>query len=380
MAKRKRQLRTGFTTGTAAAAASKGALYLLLEEKAPPRVKIALLTGDHLVIPIHTCIFEDKNRQNARCTVIKDAGDDPDVTHRAEIGARVMLLDEKTEWSENDPDNTGVIITGGQGVGTVTKPGLEILPGEPAINPGPRKMITRAVQETLKAFNVNQKVKVQIFVPQGEVLAHKTLNPRLGILGGISILGTTGIEKPMSHEAYIATVKSSLSVARAVGITKLVLTTGRRSERYAQALWPGLPQESFIQIGDFFRMSLVEAAKIKFASTTLAVFFGKALKMAQGIPHTHAAKSSLTMHKLAEWSLALTGNSAFSEKVLSANTARHAFEFILDEHPEIITHVGEHMLKSAKLFSGPGVKIHGIIFDYNGNVVFDAEAPSAKDD
>jgi len=379
MAKRKRRLRTGFTTGTAAAAASKGALYLLLGGKAPPRVKIALLTGDHLVIPIHTCIFEDKKRQSARCTVIKDAGDDPDVTHRAEIGARVMLLDEKTEWSEDDPDNTGVIITGGQGVGTVTKPGLEIPPGEPAINPGPRKMINRAVQETLKAFNANQKVKVQIFVPRGGVLAHKTLNPRLGILGGISILGTTGIEKPMSHEAYIATVKSSLSVANAVGITKLVLTTGRRSERYAQSLWPGLPQESFIQIGDFFRMSLVEAAKIKFASTTLAVFFGKALKMAQGIPHTHAAKSNLTMHKLAEWSLDLTGNKAFSEKILSANTARHAFEFILDEHPEIITHVGKQMLKSAKLFSGPGIKIHGIIFDYTGNVVFDSEAPSAKD-
>ena len=121
-------------------------------------------------------------------------------------------------------------------------------------------------------------------------------------------------------------------------------------------------------------MSLEEAAGKGYTSITLAVFFGKALKMAQGIPHTHAAKSRLTMHKLAKWSYKLTASKAFSDKILSANTARHTFDFILDEHPEIITHVGKQMIQSAKLFAGTNVNIHGIIFDYSGNVVFDSGA------
>jgi len=285
-----------------------------------------------------------------------------------------MLRDEETKKINAGPDYTGLLITGGEGVGTVTKPGLEIPPGEPAINPGPRKMITKAIEETLRKFNANIPVNVQVFVPGGEALAKKTLNSRLGILGGISILGTTGVVKPMSHDAYIATIQSSMSVAKASGITKLILTTGRRSERYSQALWPNLPEESFIQIGDFFRMSLEEASKKGFSSITLAAFFGKALKMAQRIPHTHAAKSRLTMHKLSEWSYMLIKNKVFSEKVLSANTARHAFDFILDEHPEIISYVGKQMITSAKLFSGTNVKIHGIIFDYSGNDIFNSEA------
>jgi len=342
---KKRTLRTGFTTGTAAAAAAKGAILFILDGKKPSKVEIELLTGDPITIPINTCTSAGEKK--ATCTVIKDAGDDPDITHKAEIGAIVTFFENR--------NISNILITGGTGVGTVTKPGLEIHPGEPAINPGPRQMITQTIREILIKNEMSLAVKVEI-------------------LGGISILGTTGIVTPLSHDAYIATIQSSMSVAKASGITKLVLTTGRRSERCAQALWPGFPEESFIQIGDFFRMSLEEASKKGFASITLVAFFGKSLKMAQGVPHTHAAKSSLSLHKLADWSLELTKDNAFSEKILSANTARHAFDFILDQYPEVILHVGKQMVKSAELFAVTHVHIRGIILDYNGNIVFNSDS------
>lgn len=363
MSKNNKDLKFGFTTGTAAAAAAKGALTLLLEEKPPLKVKINLLTGDTLDIPIQTCEREDG--RTATCTVIKDAGDDPDVTHKAVIGANVMF------WEDTDCE--GVVILGGKGVGKVTKPGLEIPPGEPAINLGPRKMITQAVNEVLKKHRANLLVKVEIFVPEGEKLALKTLNARLGILGGISILGTTGVVTPMSHEAYIATIRSSLSVARATGQDRVVLTTGRRSEKFAQALLDQLSEDAFIQIGDFFKMSLVEASKNGFERIILAVFFGKAVKMAQGVPHTHAAKSILNIYNLAAWSFEVTEDHGFSDKILSCNTARHAFDFIVDKYPEIIAHVGRLMVKSARKFAEQNVHIQGIIFDYNGNPLFDSD-------
>lgn len=358
-----KKLRTGFTTGTAAAAAAKGAMHLLLTGNVPSHVRITLLTGECLEIPIHTC--KRVGEQTAICTVIKDAGDDPDITHKAEIGATVTCLENS--------DGESVIITGGKGVGRVTKPGLEIPPGEPAINPGPRKMITQAVQQVSEAENAEpQRVAVEIFVPEGKRLARKTLNARLGILDGISILGTTGLVRPMSHEAYIATIESSLSVARAMGLERAVLTTGRRSERYAQSLWKELPEEAFIQIGDFFKASLDAASDRGFETVTLAVFFGKAVKMAQGVPHTHAAKSSLTLNRLSEWAYEITKDSDMARQILAANTARHSFDLIADKYPAIISHVGEKMIQSARCFSGQGMDVGGVIFDYAGQVVFDS--------
>ena len=304
-----KKLRTGFTTGTAAAAATKGAMIMISENKAPVSVPIKLLTGDTLDIAIHTCVLDRPGE--ATCTVIKDAGDDPDVTHKAEIGASVKLLNADSGFSAKHRQQDMVHITGGEGVGVVTKPGLEVPPGEPAINPGPRKMIVQATRDIYERHKIKQQVHVKVFVPAGEKLAEKTLNARLGIVGGISILGTTGIVRPMSHDAFIATIESALSVARACGLEQVIFTTGRRSERFAQAYWSQLPEEAFIQIGDFFKMSLESAFEKGFKRLTLAVFFGKATKMAQGIPHTHAAKASLTMNKLYEWSLELTRDAKF---------------------------------------------------------------------
>lgn len=360
----KRKLKTGFTTGTAAAAAAKGALRYLLEGNMPSRVMIELLTGDKMTIPIHRC--ERMAEDEAKCTVIKDAGDDPDVTHKAEIGAAVKLAGLKSK------NHNSIYITGGPGVGKITKPGLEMPPGEPAINSGPRKMINQAIKETLDEHDIQQAVTVEIFVPRGAEIAKKTLNARLGILGGISILGTTGLVRPMSHDAFIATIESALSVARASGNRKVVLTTGRRSERFAQQRWPFLPEEAFIQIGDFFKRSLEMAAGHGFTKITLAVFFGKALKMAQGVPHTHAAKSRLTLDKLSEWAMRITRNFKLNQKILSANTARHAFDMICPDHPELIAHVGKQVISSATLFAGKASRIDCVIFDYEGKVAFDS--------
>jgi cobalt-precorrin-5B (C1)-methyltransferase len=356
------KLRTGFTTGTAAAAAAKGALLSLFKGRRPGKVPVLLLTGDSMVIPIHSGRIHDA--REASCTVIKDAGDDPDITHGAEIGARVTLL----EKNESDP----VGIFGGEGVGQITKPGLEMPPGEPAINPGPRKMITESVKSVLKDLDKDNAVRVEIFVPEGRRLSEKTLNTRLGIIGGISILGTTGLVKPLSHEAYIATVQSAMSVARAQGVEKIVLTTGRRSERFSQALWPGLPIESFVQIGDFFKQSLEIASAKGFESIRIAVFFGKAIKMAQGVAHTHAGSSTLTLKQLAEWTKKITDDSLFAETISDANTAREAFFLLVDRYPGVIAHVGQRIVRAARSFISTGAGIRAVIYDYNGRVSYDS--------
>jgi cobalt-precorrin-5B (C1)-methyltransferase len=358
---RQRRLRTGFTTGAAAAAAARGALIRLLEGKTPERVQIAFLTGETTRIDIASLVVE--NETTAVCTVIKDAGDDPDITHRAVIGARVTLA---------GGGGARVRIRGGVGVGTVTKPGLEVPVGEPAINAGPREMIEAEVRGVLARSGYAGSVRVEVFVPEGERLAQKTLNPRLGILGGLSILGTTGIERPMSHDAYIATIESSLSVARAAGLDHVVLTTGRRSERFAQMLWQDLTEETFIQIGDFFEASLTAAVEKGIETVTLTVFFGKAVKMAQGVPHTHAARSRLTLDRLSAWSLETTGDKDLAERVRKANTARHAFDLLKDDQAAVIHRVGRAMVAAAEAFAGRALGIRGVIFDYSGAPVFDS--------
>ena len=366
----KRKLRTGFTTGTAAAAATKGALKLILDGRKPARVRIRLLTGDDITIPVHSC--RRIGKVAAICTVIKDAGDDPDVTHKAEIGARVSIKDSRK--GQQGSKMLKISIQGGDGVGRVTKPGLEVPPGGPAINPGPVKMITSAIHDVAEKQGQIGGVNTEIFVPKGEELAKKTLNAKLGILGGISILGTTGIVRPMSHDAFAATIRLALSVARAAGLDHVVLTTGRRSERFSQMLWRSLAEEAFIQIGDFFKMSLEASSELDFDRATLAVFFGKALKMAQGVPHTHASKARLSLDNLAIWAHAVSGSRKLAQQIAKANTARHAFDIIGQDHPEIIAHVGQKIVKSAQRFAGKGLRIQSIIFDYKGSVVFDSDS------
>ena len=362
--KNKRKLKTGFTTGTAAAAAAKAALACLLTGGRPDRVRVRLLTGEMLSIPVESVRRTADKAAVAR--VVKDAGDDPDVTHRAVIGARVTLLDK----GAGDPD--AVRIEGGPGVGRVTKPGLDVAPGEAAINPGPQRMIREAVADVRRSSGRRCPVSVQVFVPRGEQLARKTLNARLGILGGISILGTTGLVRPMSHEAYRATIRKALDVARAAGVRAPVLTTGRRSERFAQRLRPELPEEAFVQIGDYFAFSLAAAAHRGFDGVGLAVFFGKAVKMARGVPHTHAAKSRQSLAQLADWVRAETGDDRLAEAVRGANTARHAFDMLYPGHVAVIRRVGRQVVAAATRFSKDQLAVHCIMFGFDGQIIFDS--------
>jgi cobalt-precorrin-5B (C1)-methyltransferase len=361
---KKPKLRPGFTTGAAAAAAAKGALLALCGPDEPSRVEITFLNGERRWIDLYH--LEKRGADEARCTVIKDAGDDPDVTHRAEIGVRLHLMRNRT--------GSEVTITGGRGVGRVTKPGLEVAVGEAAINPGPRRMIRQSIEAVFEAFPPARPVAVEVFIPRGEELARNTLNARLGILGGLSVLGTTGIVRPLSHGAYMATIEKALSVARAAGLEEVVLTTGRRSERFAQGQLDHLPAEGFVQIGDFFQKGLQLAAAAGFKKVILAVFFGKAVKQARGIPHTHAAKARQTLTELARWTREETGNDTLAAEVAKANTARHAFDLLMPAHLAVIERVGREMVIQARKFITGRTDVEAMVFGYDGQPLFRSEA------
>ena len=367
---RKKRLRTGFTTGAAAAAATRAALQVLGGEELPSTVPIRLLTDKWIDIPVHECItgIDEKNREYVSCTVTKDAGDDPDVTNRAKIGAKVRFFEGSDE----------IVITGGKGVGTITRPGLELPPGDPAINPGPRKMIREAADAVRKQRGIQKGLHVEVFVPRGEEIARRTLNARLGIVGGISILGTTGVVTPMSHEAYIATIESGISVAAACGIETVVVTTGRRSERHAQRVLPTMPEAAFVQIGDFFGRSMEIAVEMGIKQVVLAVFFGKAVKMACGEYHTHAATAGLSLQNLAERVAGVCNDAALARSVGSANTAREAFFMIQAACPEMFDTITAQIVENARRFSKSKTAVRVILFDFDGNVLSDIRSDKGE--
>ncbi|MFP4642500.1 MAG: cobalt-precorrin-5B (C(1))-methyltransferase, partial [Dehalococcoidia bacterium] len=225
---------------------------------------ITLPEGEEVKFALGYCGFDTFK---ATCCVIKDAGDDPDITDKAEICATVR-------WRK-DP---GIVIEGGVGVGRVTKPGLDIPVGMAAINKVPREMIAQSVEEVV---GKGKGTEVRISVPQGEELARKTLNPRLGITGGISIIGTSGIVVPYSKEAYTASISLALDIALANGCREIVLTTGRRSEKSAQREFP-FREESFVQMGDFVGFALDECGKRDLDRVIIWGMIGKISKLAQG--------------------------------------------------------------------------------------------------
>ena len=241
--------REGYTTGACAAAGAQAACRLLERDERPEVVEVPSPLGFNLRIPINRLAYADGA---ATAGVIKDGGDDPDVTHGAEVVVTVRRVEEP-----------GVHIRGGPGVGTVTQPGLELPPGSPAINPVPRRMIAEGVAIALALGDERPcpGVEVTVAIPRGEELARKTLNARIGILGGLSILGTTGVVRPMSTASWRASVVQSIDVAAANSLKHIVLTTGGRSERFAEALYPALPEMAFVQMGIFTGESLRRAVE-----------------------------------------------------------------------------------------------------------------------
>ncbi len=277
------ELRRGWTTGACATAATRAALMVLWGEGVPTRVRITLPRGERPEFAI-----EDMRQGDgwAEACIIKDAGDDPDVTHCARIWARV------------ERSGRGVVFAAGKGVGMVTKAGLPIAVGEPAINPVPRQMMTQTVEEMAARLGQAADIKITISVEGGEDLAAKTWNPRLGIIGGLSILGTTGIVRPFSCSAWIASIHRGIDVARAGGQTHVAGCTGATSERVVQGLYE-LPDHAMLDMGDFAGGMLKYLAKHPVARITIGGGIGKMTKLAQGARDLHSGRSQVDFAGLA---------------------------------------------------------------------------------
>jgi len=304
-------LRTGWTTGTCSAAAAKAATLALLTGLPQERVEVGLPRSPRRVtFEVARCRV---GRGEAEASVVKDAGDDPDVTHGAELVARVA-------WA----GGAGIRIESGAGVGVVTKPGLGLPVGGPAINPVPSAQITQAVWEALGEHACG--LRVTISVPGGERLAKRTTNPRLGILGGISILGTTGIVRPFSTAAWRASVGQAIDVIAAQGLDTVVLSTGGRTERAAMRLYPDLEEVQFVEVGDFTGYALRRAVRRGLRRVAFVGMAGKLAKLAAGVLMTHWTRSRVEPDLLACLTQDAGGDPELVRAVAEANTARHAFE------------------------------------------------------
>ena len=297
---RKGPLRSGWTTGTCSSAAAKAAALALRDQHAPTDVDVALPSGQRVSFAVESCTYAV---DQATAVVVKDAGDDPDVTHGAHLTVTVS-------WSD------ALILENGVGVGTVTKAGLGLEVGGPAINPVPREMITQAVREVVG----DRGLRVVVSVPDGEQRAKKTTNARLGILGGISILGTTGIVRPFSTESWRASVVQAVSVMAAQRLETLVLCTGGRTEKGAMAMLPELPDVCFVEVGDFTGAAIKQAVQDGLRRVVFVGMVGKLTKLADGVLMTHYTKSKVRLDVLADL------EPSTADAVRTANTARHAYE------------------------------------------------------
>jgi cobalt-precorrin-5B (C1)-methyltransferase len=388
-------------------------------------VAVRLPSGVYLGVPVALCSVRGST---ACASVIKDGGDDPDVTNGAEIKATVTVVGyPPAKCSAEELDRAEIVVFAGRGIGTVTKPGLPALPGEPAINPVPRRMLSenitlellRSDKFTLEqlfqkscaaaeaghageqiprtrpnggtsalrlplyatatpcevlSFSGKVSIVVEIEAPKGEELALHTLNPRLGITGGISILGTTGIVRPFSHEAYEQTIQAAFSVAASNSVDGVVLSTGGKSERFARHLLPQLRPEAFVQIADFFSFGVREAVRFGFSKVIHSIFFGKAVKMAMGHPYTHAHSAPMDLDFLAEVARNLGHEEGFCAQLASANTARHALDMIADTGcQDIVEAIARKAVEQSVRLAGGAARISLFLFDYEGKLLADVQ-------
>ncbi|MFZ5759147.1 MAG: cobalt-precorrin-5B (C(1))-methyltransferase CbiD [Thermodesulfobacteriota bacterium] len=358
-----RRLRSGYTTGACAAAAARAAVELLVTGIKPESVAIPFPDGSRHLFAVQRCVAENGG---ALAAVIKDAGDDPDVTNGAEIVAFVRFLAEPPAAETCVSLESGrILLCAGEGVGRATRPGLAVGVGEPAINPVPRRMIAAAVLEGLGQTAAT--VEIVISVPRGRELAEKTLNRRLGIVGGLSILGTTGIVRPVSAEAWTATIRASLDVARAAGLAEVVLATGRTSEKGAQELL-GLPEEAHAMMGDYLQFSLREAALRGFVRIHLAGMWAKIMKAALEIPQTHVRHGALEVADGAALLGRLGAEEQLLTRLVTANTAREMYELLAGAgRRDLIRAVCLTARRYGEKVSGRVVRV--ILVDGRGKVV-----------
>lgn len=316
-------LHSGITTGTCATAAAIAATTRLTTGETPSVVAVVLPNGETIQVPV---IYGE-----GYASVFKEAGDDPDITNGIEIRASVTLSD-KFE------------ILGGEGVGTFTVPGFDYPPGEPAINKGPRQMMRK---------NIKQNVRIVISVPEGAAKAKRTFNPRLGIEGGISIIGVSGIVKPFSEEAFIESIRKCMQVAKASGAERVVINSGGKSERFVKTLYPELPQQAFVEYGNYIGETLSIANELGIKNVTLGVMLGKAVKLAAGNLDTHSRRS--TMDK--DFISSMLHEAGCDIDISSITLARELWEIIPQDKLQafatvVINHCAEHcgkLLPSSKL-------------------------------
>lgn len=333
---------------------------MLLSKAFASEVSIDLPAGISATFPLHGQSFSE---DEASCFVVKDAGDDPDITN----GAEVHVLVRRSPPQSSATGGNSTVIKGGTGIGKVTKPGLAVPPGEWAINPVPRIMIEQAVDGVLSEFNIqHSSFTIVISIPDGAERAKKTLNARLGIIGGLSILGTTGIVRPISAKAWTDTIDAALDVARACGCKTVVLSTGRSSEMAAQKHLSPLPEEACIMMGDHVAYALRACAARGFMEPIIACQFAKLLKIACGYENTHAAASELDLAVLRGWAEAAQVPLENLAVISHANTAREiAVATGFDK--ELMGLVACRAMQAAAVHA-PGIQALPLLCGYDGTV------------
>lgn len=349
-------LRRGWTTGACAAAAARAAYQALLTGAFPDPVEIALPRGQR---PRFALARRELGAGRATAGVIKDAGDDPDVTHGA------LVLASVTAGAQGG----GVTFRAGDGVGTVTRAGLVLPVGEPAINPGPRQMMREAIADAAEALGGPADIAITVSIPGGQALAERTMNARLGIVGGLSILGTTGVVIPYSCSSWIHAIHRGVDVARAAGLQHLVGATGSTSERAAQAMLD-LPEQALIDMGDFVGGMLKYLRDHPVAKVTIAGGVGKITKLAQGLLDLHSKRGAVDLAGLAAVAVDAGGTPALVERIRAANTAAHAFALAADENVALGDAVARAAWQTAaRTIENVPIALEILIFDREGHQV-----------
>jgi cobalt-precorrin-5B (C1)-methyltransferase len=346
-------LRRGWTTGACATAATKAALTALVTGEFPDPVEITLPKGERPAFPL----ARERNGDGAAmAAIIKDAGDDPDVTHGALVSVTVRHL----------ADGAGIVFKAGSGVGMVTKAGLPVAVGQPAINPVPRQMMTKVVTALCDEHGVAPDIEIEISIENGAELARQTWNPRLGIVGGLSVLGTTGVVHPFSCAAWIHSIHRGIDVARAEGLTHVLGATGSTSEKTAQTHYR-LPDIACLDMGDFAGGLLKYLRAHPVARLTVAGGFAKLTKLAQGALDLHSGRSQVDMEWLAAEAEILGAAHSVKKRILAANTALEVLELTRDAGLDLPAAIAQKAAATARgVLRGANIEVDVMVTDRAG--------------
>jgi cobalt-precorrin-5B (C1)-methyltransferase len=358
-------LRRGWTTGACATAAAKAACTALLTGRFPDPVTIVLPRGEEPAFALaREAIGNDERGRYALAGIVKDAGDDPDVTHGALVISTVR---------EGAP-GSGITWRAGEGVGTVTRAGLPVEPGEPAINPVPRSMMAQAIGEVAAQAGVAADFEVEVSIPGGEEIAKRTMNPRLGIVGGLSVLGTTGIVRPFSCAAWIASIHRGVDVARAAGLQHVIGATGSTSEAAARARHPHLPEMACLDMGDFAGGVLKYLRAHPVPRLTMAGGFAKFVKLAQGAMDLHSARSQVDFDALSGLMREAGAPDPLVEEARRANTAKEVLDISRVQGIDVAALVARAArTRILEVLRGAPVEVEVLLVDRKGGIV--AELP-----